>query len=511
VSSLPAGIENLSRLRILNISENSFESLPFARLAKLPLTEILARKNKISGTLIEDSVDSLPNLQSLDVSCNRLTGLVAPESTIRLPSLHQLTLSMNRIQALPDVSSWKSLLTLTLDENSISAVPDGFTSLDKLRHADFSSNDIRVIPPEIARMDNLAMIRLTGNPLRDKKFSSITTEDLKDILATRLEPPPPYQDVERNVRPVPAVSHILENPKVLEVTQEAVTVEATSPVAIHEADEDSRSDMDDFATPPTSAPNSPARSRSHTISNQTYTVKNGGVLDRSSTESSSLHPVICSRLAAEVTVREVQLHHNLFASLPNSLSFFASGLTALSLAHNQLVGESYLTEELELPALRELNLVSNHITSLAPLMTFLHAPNLEKIDVSFNRVTTIPNGLRTSFPKLSVLLASNNHLVDLDPETIRGMHIVDAGNNDIAHLNPRLGLLGGNGGLQRLEVSGNRFRVPRWSVLERGTEATLRWLRGRVPIAEMGAWREGNGNGNSSDGSSPDTSLADVD
>ena len=44
-------------------------------------------------------------------------------------------------------------------------------------------------------------------------------------------------------------------------------------------------------------------------------------------------------------------------------------------------------------------------------------------------------------------------------------------------LNPRIGLLGGEGGLKRLEVMGNRFRVPRWSVLERGTDATLRWLR----------------------------------
>ena len=147
------------------------------------------------------------------------------------------------------------------------------------------------------------------------------------------------------------------------------------------------------------------------------------------------------------------------------------------------------------------------LQNLSPLTTYLRAPGLEKMDVSLNRITAIPPDLRTAFPKMTVLLASNNHLVDLDPEAIKGMEIVDAGNNDIAHLNPRLGLLGGSGGLQRLEVSGNRFRVPRWSVLERGTEATLRWLRGRVPIAEMAAWKEGN----NSDSSGPDTSLADLD
>jgi len=207
-------------------------------------------------------------------------------------------------------------------------------------------------------------------------------------------------------------------------------------------------------------------------------------------------------------VREVQLHHNLFTSFPDSLSFFAKSLSALSLARNQLVGETYLTEELDLPALRELNITSNHITSLGPLTAYLRAPGLEKIDVSFNRLASLPPNLRAAFPKLVVLLASNNHLVDLDPDTIKGLQIVDAGNNDIAHLNPRIGLLGGTGGLQRLEVAGNRFRVPRWSVLERGTDATLRWLRGRVPVAEIGAWKEAN----SGDGSSsPDTSMADLD
>ena len=78
------------------------------------------------------------------------------------------------------------------------------------------------------------------------------------------------------------------------------------------------------------------------------------------------------------------------------------------------------------------------------------------------------------------------------------MRIVDASNNDITRLQPHLGLLAagvsgggadgtGVGVLERLDVIGNRFRVPRFNVLERGTEATLRWLRSRVPVAERGA------------------------
>jgi Leucine-rich repeat (LRR) protein len=486
ISSLPSNFGALSRLRILNISENAFEILPFTILASLPLTELVARKNQLRGALIEDPVDSFATLQSLDVSANQLTHITAEGRAIAFPSLHQLCVSMNRLQVLPDISSWTSLITLSADENSINTIPDGFIQLDNLRSVDFSSNDIRVIPAEIGRMGNLTMLQLSANSLRDKKFSSVSTEELKQLLVARLEPA--------------QAETALDGPSSPGTDETVIPWNGANEDQHQDDHYDSRSELDDFATPPTSAPHSPARSRSHTASIQTWPIKSGGVLDRSNTQLSALRPEICSKVAATTTIREAQLHHNLFTALPDSLSFFAESLTCLSLAHNQLAGETYLggasgDDNLELPVLKELNLSSNHITGLMPLVAHLRAPLLEKLDVSLNRISALPQGtqLRDAFPNLTVLFASNNHLVSLDPESIRGMRIVNAANNDVAHLDPRIGLLGGAGGLEKLDVSGNRFRVPRWNVLELGTEATLRWLRARVPVAELGAWRGANG------------------
>lgn len=515
ITALPPAMDQLTRLRILNICENAFESLPFATLSRLPLTELLARKNRLTGTLIDDSVTELPSLQTLDVSCNQLQHMVSSGRTVALPALHQLAVSMNRLLELPYVGDWASLLTLTADENSISAIPDGLTKLEKLRHVDFTSNDIRVVPAEIARMENLAMLRLSGNPLRDKKFSNMNTDELKAALAARLEPLPQASPEAEAEDPVlPGAS--------------APFPQATAGDA--DADQDSPSDQDDFATPPTSAPASPVRSRAHTLAgtprssaaNQLWPVRQpGGILDRSNTQLSTLDPRVAERVAAENAVREARLSHNAFTSVPSAaLSCFAATLTSLSLSHNALAGDSYLPQDpvLELPVLRDLVLASNTITSLTPLLTGLRAPHLNRLDVSFNRLTALPLGLRspTTFPELEVLLVSNNKLTELEPEAICGLRVVDAANNDIAHLDPRLGLLDGTPGgaadvgvgrgtagapgLERLDVMGNRFRVPRWTVLERGTEETLRWLRGRVTVDEMAAWRAAHSGGSDGPG-----------
>lgn len=490
LQSLPSDLAELHRLRILNIAENSFESLPFDLLAKLPLTQLNARNNKLSGILINDEVETLWTLQNIDVSSNQLTAIVRQNSTITMPALTQLCVSMNRIQALPDISSWAELITLTADENCINSFPDGLAELQKLKSIDFSSNDIQTVPAEVGRMGNLEMLRLSGNPLRDKKFVTMPIDEIKETLVARLAPP------------LSAMGNYGNGDGLI---AEALTSDEVNPLGTTFESEAARSrpwreeeHTDDFATPPTSVPVSPARKRSTSM--VAWEVKPGGVLDRSKTQSSSLHPVACSKLASNHAIRDIHLQHNLFSSLPESLSFFAENLTILSLAHNQLVGETYLgnSEELDFPALKELNLSNNHITSLAPLIDRFYAPNLEKLDISVNRIACLPSSsdqttegkvLRDAFPKLTILLLANNHLASLDPESIRGLKVLDATNNDIAHLNPRIGLLGGAGGLEHFEVTGNRFRVPRWNVLERGTEATLRWLRGRVPVADMAAWK----------------------
>lgn len=485
LTSLPDGMSDMARLRILNLAENAIESIPVAELATLPLSELILRKNKLSGAFVEGHGTSFPSLQSLDISCNQIRS-IGPN--LELPMLHTLVMSMNRVQELPDMSSWASLLTLTADENQISVIPESFLGLPKLRQVDFSGNDIRVIPPEVARMDSLAMIRLGGNPLRDKKFATATTDEIKETLAGRLEPPPPYDEASSEKAPQP--------------------ISDTKEITVQEDDYDSHSDGEDkFATPPTSAQHTPSHSRSNIApiasriqrDADQWTVTSAGVLDRSKTDTASLSHSRASSLASSNEVRQVLLHHNLFTAIPTALNDFAATLTTLSLASNQISGEGYLSDTLSLPVLEEFSLASNQISSMQPLADHLDAPNLGKLDLSFNRLTALPEGLKERFPKLSVLLVANNQITELKAAAAHGLRILEISNNDIGALDPQLGLLAGKGGLERLDVSGNRFKVPRWNILEQGTQATLKWLRGRVPQEELAQWKTDNGENSDDD------------
>jgi Leucine-rich repeat (LRR) protein len=430
LTSLPGGLAELVRLRVLHLSENAFASLPFETLQQLPLIELSVAKNKLEGVLIQVQDVELPQLQVLDISGNSLTSLASDE--LRLPALHQLSCAANRLTSLPNMASWQSLLTLAAEDNNISSIPEGFTELAKVRNVDLTGNNIKVLDDRIGHMDSLDIFRISGNPLREKKFSSMSAEDLKRALSARLAPP------------------------------EADIVQEESSEVF------------------TSCPSSPTRP-----SSSSWPVKAGGVLDRSNTQSFSLDPVISAEIAISNTIRVLDLRHNHFKEIPSSIALFASTLTTLILSHNELANDTFLNEDLYLPSLKELNLSSNTFSSLGPLTTYLQAPSLEKLDISFNRLPSLPI-LRSSFPQLTILLASNNSIKDLHPEAVKGLKVLDCSSNDIESLNARIGLLGGPGGLERLDVSGNRFRVPKYTVLEKGTEATLKWLRDRIPVGDGG-------------------------
>ncbi|OAX79783.1 hypothetical protein ACJ72_05896, partial [Emergomyces africanus] len=244
LTELPDTLANLCVLRVLNVAENQLTSVPFEALATLPLIELNAQKNRLQGHLIPASVTCLETLQTLNVASNLLESLSLVE-TLELPNLQQLSIDANRVKALPNLSSWKSLLTLTAEDNALSTLPEGFLELEKLKVVDFTGNNITTLDEKLSLLENLVSFRIANNPLRERKFLTMDTDELKRVLRGRCVPEAP------------------------------------------EVEEEDGSVQTEF----TLAPESPTPASA-------WRIKSGGVLDRSSTDLTDLDPADLEPLLA---------------------------------------------------------------------------------------------------------------------------------------------------------------------------------------------------------------------
>ncbi|KAM3421454.1 hypothetical protein BST61_g1847 [Cercospora zeina] len=425
---LPEAIADLTRLRVLNVSGNQLTALPMEALAQLPLIELDASSNALIASLFPLGAPGRhPTLQSLNISNNSLAALTFSE-TLDIPSLRTLHITNNQMTQLPSVASWHELNTLHAGDNKIVDFPEGFTSLTKLRTANFTSNEIRMLDPEICRMENLESLVLAANPLREKKFLTMNAADIKKDLRSRLVP------------------------------------------------------GDDMGTDG-SEPSSPITVVGSECGGSQWSVKGNGLLSLSGQDLAEDLDEDLSSFLSNNTVRQLELQDSGVTVIPPVLSL-VKDLKTLDLSGNPLAAE-YLTDEIALPTLQELNLSKCRLHSLDLLMTFLQAPNLKTLNVGANRLTGDLPALRTVFPQLTTLFATSNKIRSISAEALRGLTTVNLASNDIESLPAEIGLLWDEG-LRNFDVSSNSFRVPNYRLLDKGTEATLRWLRDRLPASESG-------------------------
>jgi Leucine-rich repeat (LRR) protein len=442
LTKLPEELVGLSCLRTLDVSENKFTSLPFELLSKLPLKTLNAQKNKLEGTLIPASVARWDSMQSLNIANNAVV-VFSSNDTPELPNLHTLLIGVNRITHLPCVSSWQSLLTLSAEENKIAEIPSGFVELKSLKKADFTGNDITRLDDKIGLMESLTSFKVASNPLRERRFLNMDTEEIKRDLRSRCEPDPLDTDDEGSV-----------------------------------------------ATQFTLAPENPTLDGS-------WQLKSGGTLDKSFAEMADL-TVEQLEMVASQDIRCLYLQNNQMSCFPApALGMLAQSLVELDLSHNPMNGAGFLSSPLELPKLQSLTLNATSMTSWEPLLTNLVAPALTFLDVSHNRLKGPLPHLRSLYSELKTIVASDNQIASLDFESIQGLQVVELSNNDIDSLPPKIGLLAANrapqnwgtgSALRRFEVAGNRFRVPRWQIVAKGTDAILEFLRERIPLNDLPEW-----------------------
>mmetsp|Transcript_102702 Transcript_102702/g.257476 ORF Transcript_102702/g.257476 Transcript_102702/m.257476 type:complete len:666 (-) Transcript_102702:46-2043(-) len=159
--TVPPGIQQLQRIRSIDLSHNQIESLP--------------------DTDTWDSISA--SLELLDLSFNKLTSIaeLAP-----LKKLSQLKVDANQLTSLDGVS-WKELkqlVNLSAVSNQLTDIPEAVGEhAASLEYLELSENKLTTVPPNISELKKLKSLNIAGNPIKDQKIVKAAEKGLKDVKA----------------------------------------------------------------------------------------------------------------------------------------------------------------------------------------------------------------------------------------------------------------------------------------------------------------------------------------
>ncbi|XP_078389838.1 uncharacterized protein LOC144671696 [Cetorhinus maximus] len=144
-----------------NCSHQSLVSVPHSLP---PETEILLLSFNNLTSVSLSAFKNLSNLNDLDLSHNQIQHQIDPDYPL---PIEKLDLSSNSLTTIPNFGNLRNLTKLILDDNKISALPEGvFDDLATLEELSIKGNAIQVIPEHIFDpLENLRYLTLSANKI----------------------------------------------------------------------------------------------------------------------------------------------------------------------------------------------------------------------------------------------------------------------------------------------------------------------------------------------------------
>ncbi|XP_027805320.1 leucine-rich repeat-containing protein 40 isoform X1 [Marmota flaviventris] len=507
LQSLTDDLRLLPALTVLDIHDNQLTSLPSALRELENLQKLNVSHNKLK--MLPEEITNLKNLKGLYLQHNELTYI--PEGFEQLSNLEDLDLSSNRLSTVPvSFSSLSSLIRLNLSSNQLKSLPAEISKMKRLKHLDCNSNLLETIPPELAGMESLELLYLRRNKLRflpefpscrllkelhvgENQIEMLGAEHLKhlnsilvlDLRDNKLKSVPDeitvLQSLERldlsnnDISSLPCSLgnlHLkflaLEGNPLRTIRREIIN-KGTQEVLkyLRSKIKDDGPSQDSVTETAMTLP-SESRVNMHAI----VALK---ILDYSDKQAPFIPDEVFDAVKNNI-ITSVNFSKNQLCEIPKRIIELKEMVSDVNLSFNKL---SFISLELcMLQKLTFLDLRNNFLSSLPEEMKLLI--RLQTINLSFNRFKMLPEVLY-HISTLETILISNNQVGSLDAlkmKMMENLSTLDLQNNDLLQIPPELGNCVN---LRTLLLDGNPFRVPRATILMKGTAAILEYLRDRIP------------------------------
>ncbi|TMW66370.1 hypothetical protein Poli38472_004135 [Pythium oligandrum] len=469
---LPENIGQLQRLHTLALHSNQLTELPasFSRLTNITVLDIKKNALVTLGTAIQQ----LNRLKFLDVRQNRLQEFpIMPSGN---PPLDQLMLGYNFLTVINEESilGVKDTLTvLDLRDNKLSALPDRFAHLYRLKTLDLSNNDLSDLPPGLGYLKYLNHIVIDGNPLRSIRRSIISagTQALKKYLRTRGSPPEGVEALEEEFD-----EFALRDKQQQEEKQGGFVMDGNA-----EASSEYEYLFRDAAS--------------------------SGALQMVDMRLQSLPDQVIGtgKYKLAETLIQLNVSKNRIGSLPKAIGeLFAlqtliaeecgltsidSSITMLNQLQHLRLRKNFLTADAVNAffefgeqancrhSLKELDLRNNYLTEVPSRCQVLFT--VDTLLLSYNRIQTLEGFPWASMKRLSVISLSDNQLESLG--TVYELPLLTSLSVENNNLRQIPAELGNCENLRALYIVGNPQRSVRLNIVNEGTESILKYLRNRLP------------------------------
>ncbi|XP_053984135.1 protein flightless-1 [Hylaeus volcanicus] len=167
LETLPPQTRRLANLQTLNLNHNPLGHFQLRQLPSLMnLTTLQMRDTQRTLNNIPSSLETLTNLQELDLSQNNLPRV--PDALYNLVNLRRLNLSDNEITELSTaIELWTRLETLNICRNKLTAIPASLCKVITLRRLYLNDNllDFEGIPSGIGKLSSLQVFSAANNRL----------------------------------------------------------------------------------------------------------------------------------------------------------------------------------------------------------------------------------------------------------------------------------------------------------------------------------------------------------
>ncbi|XP_014610510.1 PREDICTED: protein flightless-1 [Polistes canadensis] len=186
LETLPPQTRRLANLQTLNLNHNPLGHFQLRQLPSLMnLTTLQMRDTQRTLNNIPSSLETLTNLQELDLSLNSLPRV--PDALYSLSNLRRLNLNDNQISELSTaIELWTKLEILNVCRNKLTAIPASICKISTLRRLYLNDNEIDFegIPSGIGKLSSLQVFSAANNHLEMIPEGLCRCGSLKKLILT---------------------------------------------------------------------------------------------------------------------------------------------------------------------------------------------------------------------------------------------------------------------------------------------------------------------------------------